>query len=278
MWYYVKDNRKVGPVADVTLKSLYSSGALSRRTRVWTAGMKDWQEFESTNFFTKITQKVSYEFLDFELRTKLFRAVLFAYAILTLSFIYLNIKRLNYFDAFVSSTSNSSEVMKCIGIEYHKISSFTGLILFIIFLLLLKVAFDWIFRAVRNTSSWRKDFIISPTYAAWSIFIPVINLVQPFKILKMVYKYSKVAAGKKYTLYDSTYILLWWFFSLFALLIFILNNFLFTSAVTMDVISGILFFRIYYCVVLAIALFFWISFVSRVFKYQKKAFLKYKNV
>lgn len=277
MWYYVKDNRKVGPIADVALKSLYGTGKISRRTRVWTMGMSDWQELENTSFFERITNRVSYAVLDFEFRTRLFRAFLLSYTILTLSFIFLDYKRLNYFD-FMSLDSSSVAVLKCVGVEYHKISMITGFVIFAIFLMLLKTAFDWIFRVVKDTSIWRKDFIVSPTYAAWSIFIPVINLIQPFQILKRVYKYSKIASGRKYTIYDKAFLLLWCFFTLFAVLIFVLENVLFTSQVTLETVSGIFLFKMYFSLMMAIALSFWIVFVSRVSKYQKESLLKYGGI
>ena len=275
MWYYAKEDRKVGPVAEVALRALYSSGDITRETLVWSRGMEQWKPLRDTALLSKFTKKVSHDLWDFKLKTKFFRALLTAYALLTLSFVFLNYKRMNYFDAVVFSDDSSSKILECVGIEYHKISAFTSIVLFVVFLILLKTAFNWIYLAARNTSLWRKDFIVSPTYVAWSIFIPVINFVQPFKFLKYIYKHAKIASGRRYTIYDSTYILLWWFFSLFSLFVFILNSFLFPAEVTPEIVSGILIFRMYYCAVLVFTLLFWISLVSRIFRYQIKALSKF---
>lgn len=272
MWYYVKSGKKAGPVTDLTLRYLYNTGKISASTLVWRKGMDDWIALESAGFFKKIQRRDSSMLDNLALKTKFFRALLSSYAILSASFIFFNLKRLNYFDAVVFSDSKSSQILNCVGVEYGKISSFTSIVLFFVFLILLKTAFNWIYTVASNTAIIRKEFIVSPTYVAWSIFIPVANFVQPFQFLKYIYKYSKISSGAKYTVFDSTFILLWWFSSLFAFLVFILNNFLFPANVTSEIIWGIIIFKIYYSVMLAIALLFWIVFVGRVYKYQRNFF------
>lgn len=275
MWYYAKGSRKVGPVAEVALRALYSSGGITGETLVWSRGMKQWKPLRETPLLPKFTKKISQNHWEFKLKTKFFRALLTAYAALSLSFVFLNYKRMNYFDAVVFSDDSSSKILECVGVEYHKISAFTSIVLFVVFLILLKTAFNWIYLAAQNTALWRKEFIVSPTYVAWSIFIPIVNFVQPFKFLKYIYKYSKIFSGKRYTIYDTTYLLLWWFFSLFSFFVFILNNFLFPAEVTSETVFGILVFRMYYCAVLVFTLLFWISFVSRVYRYQIKALSRF---
>lgn len=275
MWYYVKSGKKAGPVTGLTLRYLYDSGKITDSTLVWRKGMKRWLKLEDTEFLKTLPQGDSSLLNNLAFKTKFFRALLLSYAILSLSFIFLNFKRLNYFDAVVFSEAESSKILDCVGIEYNKISNFTSLVLFVVFLFLLKTAFNWIYTVASNATIIRKEFIVSPTYVAWSIFIPIANFLQPFQFLKYIYKYSKISSGAKYTVFDSTFILLWWFSSLFAFLVFILNNFLFPSNVTSEIIWGIIVFKIYYSVMLAIALLFWIVFVGRVYSYQRKIFEKF---
>jgi hypothetical protein len=42
MWYYIKDNKPVGPVDGKTLKELFVVGTITLNTRIWKKGMPDW--------------------------------------------------------------------------------------------------------------------------------------------------------------------------------------------------------------------------------------------
>ena len=46
-WFYVADQRQVGPVNDAEFARLVSLGAIRGDTLVWHAGMKDWQPYSS---------------------------------------------------------------------------------------------------------------------------------------------------------------------------------------------------------------------------------------
>src|SRR5436190_790757 len=46
-WFYVADQRQVGPVNDAEFARLVSLGAIRGETLVWRAGMKDWQAYSS---------------------------------------------------------------------------------------------------------------------------------------------------------------------------------------------------------------------------------------
>lgn len=44
MWYYARNNQRIGPVDDSTVNSLIQNGTITRQTLVWQQGMNDWQQ------------------------------------------------------------------------------------------------------------------------------------------------------------------------------------------------------------------------------------------
>jgi hypothetical protein len=44
MWYYVRNNQRIGPVDDNTLATLIQNGTIVRQTLVWKEGMSNWQQ------------------------------------------------------------------------------------------------------------------------------------------------------------------------------------------------------------------------------------------
>lgn len=53
MWYYVRDNQRMGPIDEQTIDSLVQNGTVLRQTLVWKEGMKDWQKAEETELAEK---------------------------------------------------------------------------------------------------------------------------------------------------------------------------------------------------------------------------------
>jgi len=48
MWYYVRDNQRIGPVDEGTMSSLIQNGTVIRQTPVWKDGMQDWAQAAMT--------------------------------------------------------------------------------------------------------------------------------------------------------------------------------------------------------------------------------------
>jgi hypothetical protein len=55
MWYYVRNNQRIGPVDDNALAALIQNGTLTRQTLVWKEGMADWQQAGAS----ELTEKFS---------------------------------------------------------------------------------------------------------------------------------------------------------------------------------------------------------------------------
>jgi hypothetical protein len=50
MWYYMHENRQMGPVSQVQLTDLLQQGIIQKGTYVWTEGMADWQPAAGVDF------------------------------------------------------------------------------------------------------------------------------------------------------------------------------------------------------------------------------------
>jgi hypothetical protein len=55
MWYYVRNNQRIGPVDENTLISLIQNGTIERQTLVWKEGMADWIRADACQFADKFS-------------------------------------------------------------------------------------------------------------------------------------------------------------------------------------------------------------------------------
>ncbi|MBR6389655.1 MAG: DUF4339 domain-containing protein [Opitutales bacterium] len=275
MWYYLdKEKNKRGPIADAALGELYAKRAITLDTKVWQRGMKNWTTLGKTGVY-KLFGRKSYAHLTMLSKsTRVFRGLLSAFTILILATLVMDFKRLRYFETLLSDNETTSDFLKCVGVEYHKITLITSLILFALLLLIAKAAYDWIYTVVSNLRSLDKSCRLSPSFSGWSLFIPIVNLVNPFVVMFYVYKASKNANGKAFSILDFNFLVLWWFFTLFELLILFFQKFWFSGLVNMDAAKSILIFGIYHTIILTIACCMWIILISRIFLLQRKIFYK----
>ena len=275
MWYYLdKEKNKRGPIADAALSELYAKHVIHSDTKVWQRGMKNWTTLNKTDVY-KLFGRKSYAHLTMLSKsTRVFRGLLAAFTILILATLVMDFKRLHYFETLLSDNETTSDFLKCVGVEYHKITLITSLILFALFLLIAKAAYDWVCTVVSNLRSLDKSCRLSPSFSGWSLFIPIVNLVNPFAVMFYVYKSSKNANGKAFSILDFNFLVLWWFFTLFELLILFFQKFWFSGLVNMEAAKSILIFGIYHTIILTIACLMWIILVSRIFLLQRKIFYK----
>lgn len=53
MWYYVRNNQRIGPVDENTIISLIQNGTVVRQTLVWKEGMQDWLRADASELTDK---------------------------------------------------------------------------------------------------------------------------------------------------------------------------------------------------------------------------------
>ena len=275
MWYYLDSKKKkCGPVADAALNELYTKHVIRQDTKVWTRGMQNWTQLKTTDIFRQFGRKTYTRLKALSNSTKLFRELLVAFTVLVFLTLLIDFKRLAYFEKLLVSPDTSHNFLKCVGYEYHKISFLTSVVLFVLLLFIAKAAQNWISTIVSNLRALDKSCRLSPSFSGWSLFIPIVNLVNPFIVVFYVYKASKNANGKALNILDFNFLILWWFFTLFELLILFFQKVWFSGFVNIAAAKGILIFAIYHTVILTITCVFWIVLVSRIFLLQCKIFYK----
>ncbi len=275
MWYYLDSKKKkCGPVADAALNELYTKHVIHSDTKVWSKGMANWAQLKNTQVFKQFGRKTYTRLKELSNATKLFRGLLVAFTILVFSTLIIDFKRLAYFESLLVTPETTYEYLKCLGAEYHKISFLTSVVLFVLLLMIAKAAQSWLCTIVSNLRALDKNCRLSPAFSGWSLFIPVLNLVHPFAVVFYVYKSSKNANGKAFSILDLNFLILWWFFTLFELLILFFQKFWFSGLVSINSAKGILIFAIYHTIILTITCVFWIVLVSRIFLLQRKIFYK----
>ncbi len=55
MWYYVRNNQRIGPVDEAAIISLIQNGTILRQTLVWKEGMADWIRADACEFTDKFS-------------------------------------------------------------------------------------------------------------------------------------------------------------------------------------------------------------------------------
>ena len=184
MWYYLnKENNKRGPVADAALNELYAKHLINSETKVWQRGMDSWTSLKNTQIYRLFGRKSYSRLKMLSSATKLFRGLLLAFAILIFATVVLDLKRLQYFQTLLFDDETTDAYLKCVGIEYQKISLVATVLLFALFALLAKAAYGWIFTIVSNLRALDKSCRLSPSFSGWSLFIPSVNLVNTFVVV-----------------------------------------------------------------------------------------------
>ena len=139
-------------MADAALNELYTKHVINSETKVWQRGMDSWISLKNTDIY-KLFGRKSYSRLKMlSSATKLFRGQLAAFAILIFGTIILDLRRIRYFETLMSDNETTAEFLKCVGIEYQKISRLTTAILFVLFIFLAKAAYGWIFTIVSTVA------------------------------------------------------------------------------------------------------------------------------
>lgn len=271
MWYYFSDNKRVGPVADAAMMVLYSRGALSKDSPVLRRGTKKWQKFGDTKLFKKMNAKSADRIDALKSKTMLFRAFLVSFCALLVGTILIEYKRAGYFESVLDRGGAESAFLECVGREYWMTSMAFSAVLFVMFLFVARFAGGWIIEVVSNTRSLDKGCRLSPVFTAFSFLIPVVNLYSPFVALGSVYRTSKRISGRHFTAVDANLLFLWWFFSIFAAVMFILEKTMFGSFGNIEAAKGIIMFEALAGASVMAAGVFWIIVVSKICFYQAKA-------
>ena len=272
MWYYIKDSKPSGPVADSAILNMYRRGEIGLSTLVRTDGEDSWRHFESTRFYAKIIGRRSLHAETLSIRTAAARGFLTAYIVVVCASFFLDFQIFGRFSSIISGTGLSERRLDMIKSDYLTCSGLAGTIILAVFAASLYFLMKWVKNVTYNARMLDKRFDFSPGFAAWSLLFPLVNLIHPFTVLSAVYRTSKAAAGRRYTICDASFLFLWWFFTMFSLLVFVIDKWMLKAAMTMEKAKAILVFNMYAVLIYAAAALFWIILIGAVYRFQKAAF------
>ncbi len=274
MWYYKSGLIKKGPISDSALAGLYGARTVRSDSLVSQTGNgNDWQEFSKTAFYKKIRGNNTYYLDRLTLRTKVFRAILCAYAIIIFSTCIIDYKRLEYLNQILSRVDINLTQQRIMAAQFSAYSNLSRAMMLLMFFLLSYVLMKWIKNIATNTRLFDKAFISSPAFAGWSVYIPILNLIHPAHIISMSYKLSKNAGESSYNVYDFTLVFLWYVFNYFSLIVFVLNNAFFKVSQSLDNAKAIIMFGIFETSVITFTCVLWIILVTRIYRIQRRNFI-----
>jgi hypothetical protein len=273
MWYYIKDSKPKGPVADSAIMSMFKSGEIDKETLVRSGHGKAWKRFKTTRFFSRMLRRRSLHIDDLVLRTKLLRAFLTSLFILVAITMLLPIGRWAEMNVILAAPEAFSEIsLRIIRADYTSVLKLSNAITFVVLLVTVYLLMRWVKTVTFNARMLDKQFAFSPSFSAWSVVFPLINFIHPFVVISTIYKSAKGVVGARFTIVDFSLIFLWWFFTIFSLVVLVFDRWFLTFAPSLDRAKAVLIFNMYSVSVFMFAIALWILLVSRINKLQQTAF------
>ncbi len=218
MWYYSKNNKQIGPISDATLLNLFSSGKIGKRTQVWSPTQKKWLPLEESaigkNYLKKRTNQ---HLLQLDKLTYIFRSLVF---VLTFCFgykIFFLFETLDAYSAYIAIDSPTEKLqIALICAENALLDKLISFILFVIFVFSAYFGYKWLNAVSSISGMLSKDYAHSSISVVCSFFVPIFNMIAPYKIISDI---MEAALGEKnFKVYHFSIIFIWgifWLSSIF---------------------------------------------------------------
>ncbi|MBO6102636.1 MAG: DUF4339 domain-containing protein [Opitutales bacterium] len=273
MWYYTdKSGAKFGPVADAALKRLYESGKIDGSSLVSRGLGSAWAPLGETPEFAKIKGRRIYKRLTaYTRKTRVFRALLLAFALANLAYIFAGWKRLGIIESILNSGGEPGEFMRLYAAEYVKVIKFYSLLVFAMMLFLFRAMFNWMNFSLYNAKLLDKNFRLNPLFYSLSFFIPVANFFLPYYAVWSVFRVSKQCVNRRMNIFDANYILLFWFFNVFAIVVNAVYFVLYYGKVEVDAVESFIWFNGFRAATVAAVCFLWFIIATKIYNIQKRA-------
>ena len=272
MWYYVKEGKKVGPISDFDVHRYYKAGLIDDATRVWTKGQKIWMPLkESPLRFRISSRKFSESCRRMDMATTFFRPMLLVFAMANLCVVGFNFILLWHIEKIIGAGFSSAIQKNISAAVLHNTDTLISALLVILFLAVLRTGYKWIYAVAINARLMRRSLNLSASFAAWSFFIPFVNLIAPFKAMKDIYSASVSENGRSLNPMGYALLTIWWFLTLFAGVVVFLNRYM-TANMPGDVVKMKIYLSCYASASVAAACVIWIALVSIVAARQRKFF------
>ena len=265
MWYYVKDNKRKGPVSKSALSVLYQNGEIDKDTLVWRSGQKTWEPLANTSVRSILLKSsVRDNMYHMQRPTVYFRVCIFAVMALLGIKIYLSADYINLLLSIISDTPPTDIQAEIAYSELNSLNRILKLIAILSVLPLLRIGYKWIRTASVNALAVDKSFMYASPISAYGFLLPIINLVLPLKVMVAIVESTLKAHGKRIGSFDLCIISVWYAISLMALLAFLIYILL---SATRDSEDGLFAFELFSVCTCALGIFaglMWIILISRI--------------
>ena len=276
MWYYVKNQKKIGPISDSALSKLFFDGDIDASTSVWSDNLKKshWVKFSSTHFYAKITStKEDPILLELIRWLRFLRAGLISFISLILLKFFYTWQSYGHF-LYILQTPPDDLTMsdKLATSENYLTLMLISNMQIAMAVVILYFLYKWMYNAVCCTRTLNSFLRYTPNWAAWSTVIPFVNLFIPCKILWKMLKALSLAGKAPMRAFDMTAIILTEIFWILLNVIFLIRNYGYARTGTLDQVSGLHIFSTYNSCISLITVILLIIVVSRISHLQKLAF------
>ena len=272
MWYYAKDQKKIGPISDAAVADLLKRGKIDKHTKVWSPSQKTWCVLEQSSIYGRLRKgRTSQHLLLLNKSTYIFRAMLVVLAVCLGYRIFFLYEALNTYETFINLDSET-EILK-ISLICAENTLLNRLISFIIFLLSIVTAFagfKWMKIVANTAGTISKNYPYSVAAATWIFFIPILNIIVPYKVVLDTIIASLRKKGFK--IWYFTLVFIWGIFWFLSIVLFFSSNYLIPEKCMPDEIQSFYFAKILVSLIYVSAVIMTIILISFIYNLQKRYF------
>ena len=270
MWYYIKEKKKVGPLSDAAIASLFSDGKISESTYVWTPQMPQWVKLKDSSIYRTITTVPESPILrDFKFYTYILRATLVVWILFLGLKLYYFFEALDFFrniweGRYLLTDIKSKLELSTIQSMFTFLNIFTWIVLFMVAAATMK----WMYSTAEVSKTLDGEFKYSPYTSALAFIIPVFNLILPCRIIWNALISAIKASKRKLCAFDVALFASWWICWIITFVIFLVEKFTKTNG--MENIQVSIYLSIYVLAMMVVTAVLWLMIVTRISNLQRK--------
>jgi len=263
MWYYQRDNKKIGPIKTDVLLRLHEKAVISSDSLVRESGTRRWIHYSQCSLVVPVE---SSSVIALFKATSIFRSSIF---ILAGALIFYGIFSLYYLLYANAIYSPDVEKITKYALEFNEyrltIHSFTVAINIACIVFAFASRY-WFYEVVKNVR--KKEIYHMHKYSVFwaknALIIPFANYIAPFTAVMYFFKVCRIATGSKFKFADFLLICNWWFFNLFGVTFAAYHSVTAKTLVSYNAVHSHLTMAIFLVVISLIALIFWLIIIHRI--------------
>ncbi len=264
MWYYIREKKKVGPISDAAVASLFSDGKISESTYVWAPHMPQWIQLKDASIYRSITKAPENTLLrDFKFYTSLLRATLIVWILFLGVKSYYLFEALEFFKDIWGDRNALSNISSRVELStIQSMLTFVNLFTWVVLILATIATMKWMYSVAEMSRISDSEFKYSPYTSAFSFIIPIFNLILPCRIVWSALKSAINAAKEKISAFDLALFATWWICWAITATVFLTEKI--TRSNGLENIQVSIYFSMYVIFTIITTSVLWLALVSRI--------------